>query len=134
MKKASIYFMKALKTVNSVVIPGKIEPLRRALSGLEVWITGLRREQSVTRNELKRVEFDEANNLLKFNPLIDWTEQQVWEYIKENFIPYNKLHDSGFPSIGCQPCTRAIAPGEDIRAGRWWWELPEQKECGLHKR
>lgn len=112
----------------------KIEPLRRALSGLEVWITGLRREQSVTRNELKRVEFDEANNLLKFNPLIDWTEQQVWEYIKENFIPYNKLHDSGFPSIGCQPCTRAIAPGEDIRAGRWWWELPEQKECGLHKR
>ncbi len=112
----------------------KIEPLKRALSGLKVWITGLRREQAVTRTELNRIEFDEANNLLKFNPLIDWTEEQVWQYIKENHIPYNKLHDTGFPSIGCQPCTRAIAPGEDVRAGRWWWELPEQKECGLHKR
>jgi phosphoadenosine phosphosulfate reductase len=112
----------------------KIEPLTRAFTGMDAWICGLRREQSVTRQDMKLVEWDEQNKLIKLNPLINWTEQQVWDYIKEKNIPYNKLHDKGFPSIGCQPCTRAIEPGEDIRAGRWWWELPQNKECGLHKK
>jgi phosphoadenosine phosphosulfate reductase len=112
----------------------KIEPLKRAFSGLEVWICGLRREQSVTRTDMQIVEWDEGNNLIKINPLIEWSEQDVWDYIKENKIPYNTLHDKGFPSIGCQPCTRAILEGEDVRAGRWWWEHPDTKECGLHKK
>ncbi|BDX37340.1 phosphoadenosine phosphosulfate reductase [Tenuifilaceae bacterium CYCD] len=112
----------------------KIEPLKRAFKGLEVWICGLRREQSSTRTQNQLVEWDEANGLIKLNPLIDWTEQQVWDYLKQNNVPYNILHDKGFPSIGCQPCTRAIFPGEDVRAGRWWWEDPETKECGLHNR
>lgn len=111
----------------------KLEPLKRAFSGLKVWICGLRHGQSVTRTDNQLVEWDEHNGLLKLNPLIDWTEEQVWEYIREQGVPYNKLHDEGFPSIGCQPCTRAIQSGEDIRAGRWWWEDPEHKECGLHK-
>ena len=110
----------------------KIVPLRRALTGMDAWITGLRREQSVTRTDLKIVEWDAGNGLIKINPLLEWSEEQVWDYIKINSIPYNKLHDQGFPSIGCQPCTRAIEKGEDLRAGRWWWELPESKECGLH--
>ena len=112
----------------------KLEPLKRAFEGLEVWICGLRREQSVTRQAVQLVEWDEGNQLIKINPLINFTEAEVWEYIKEHQVPYNKLHDKGFASIGCQPCTRAIEPGEDIRAGRWWWENPEQKECGLHRR
>lgn len=112
----------------------KIEPLKRAFSGLDAWICGLRREQSVTRKDMQLVEWDENNGLIKVNPLIDWTEEQLWSYLKLNFIPYNKLHDAGFPSIGCQPCTRAVMPGEDVRAGRWWWENPETKECGLHKK
>ena len=112
----------------------KIEPLKRAFNGLQVWICGLRRNQSATRTENQMVEWDEANGLIKLNPLIDWSEQDVWEYIKANGVPYNPLHDKGFPSIGCQPCTRAIEPGEDVRAGRWWWENPETKECGLHNR
>jgi phosphoadenosine phosphosulfate reductase len=112
----------------------KIEPLKRAFKGLDVWICGLRREQSVTRQDMKLVEWDEANGLIKLNPLIEWTEKDVWDYINENKIPYNPLHDKGYPSIGCQPCTRAIMEGEDVRAGRWWWENPDTKECGLHKR
>jgi phosphoadenosine phosphosulfate reductase len=112
----------------------KIQPLKRAFQGLEVWICGLRREQSVTRQDMQLIEWDASNGLIKLNPLIDYTEAQIWEYIKTNQVPYNKLHECGFPSIGCQPCTRAIKPGEDVRAGRWWWENPEQKECGLHKR
>jgi phosphoadenosine phosphosulfate reductase len=112
----------------------KIEPLKRAFIGLDVWICGLRHEQSVTRNTMQKVEWDEANGLIKLNPLIDWSETQVWDYIKINKIPYNPLHDKGFPSIGCLPCTRAIMTGEDVRAGRWWWENPDTKECGLHKR
>jgi phosphoadenosine phosphosulfate reductase len=111
----------------------KIEPLKRAFNGLEAWICGLRRSQSVTRSEMNLVEWDATNNLVKINPLINWSDADVTEYISTNKIPYNVLHDKGFPSIGCQPCTRAIKPGEDIRAGRWWWENPEQKECGLHK-
>lgn len=112
----------------------KIEPLKRAFEGLDAWICGLRHEQSVTRRDVQRIEWDEANGLIKVNPLIDWSEEQVWDYIRRNSVPYNKLHDQGFPSIGCQPCTRAVKPGEDIRAGRWWWESPDHKECGLHKR
>lgn len=110
----------------------KIEPLQRELTGLDAWIVGLRREQSVTRQELQRVAWDDANGLIKFAPLIDWTEEQVWEYIREHKVPYNGLHDKQFPSIGCAPCTRAVAADEDVRAGRWWWEQPEHKECGLH--
>ena len=110
----------------------KVEPLRRALAGLEAWISGLRREQAVTRGRIRNVEFDEAFGLLKLNPLADWSESQVWDYIRRHDVPYNDLHDRGFPSIGCAPCTRAVHKGEDIRAGRWWWERPEQKECGLH--
>lgn len=111
----------------------KLEPLKRAFQGLQVWICGLRHEQSVTRTDNRTIEWDENNKLIKINPLIDWTESQTWEYIKKRGVPYNKLHDQGFPSIGCQPCTRAIQPGEDVRAGRWWWEDPLHKECGLHK-
>jgi len=112
----------------------KIEPLKRALKGLDIWFTGLRAAQSVTRTDIKLVEWDAGFNLIKVNALIDWNEDDVWNYIKENKIPYNKLHDKGFPSIGCAPCTRAVKDGEDIRAGRWWWENPEHKECGLHKK
>lgn len=111
----------------------KVEPLNRALKGLSAWITGLRREQSVTRTDVKKLEPDAAHpGLYKLNPLADWTEKQVWAYIKENKVPHNRLHDAGYPSIGCSPCTRAIKPGDDIRSGRWWWENPDHKECGLH--
>jgi len=112
----------------------KIKPLARAMKGLKVWITGLRREQSVTRVDMQMIEWDENNNLLKLNPLINWTEDEVWKRVKERNIPYNPLHKKGFVSIGCQPCTRAVLPGEDPRAGRWWWENPDTRECGLHKR
>ena len=112
----------------------KVEPLSRALAEASGWITGQRREQSVTRASLPKREIDAAHgNIAKLNPLADWSEAQVWEYIKTHHVPYNQLHDKGFPSIGCAPCTRATLPGEDLRAGRWWWENPEHKECGLHK-
>ena len=111
----------------------KVEPLGRALANLDAWATGLRREQAVTRVGVPKVERDEAHNgMLKLNPIADWTLTQVWDYIRAHGVPYNALHDLGYPSIGCAPCTRAVKPGEDIRAGRWWWELPEHKECGLH--
>jgi phosphoadenosine phosphosulfate reductase len=110
----------------------KVHPLRRRLATLDAWITGLRREQAATRGEVRRVEWDEAGGLVKLNPLADWTTDQVWAYISEHAVPYSRLHDQGYPSIGCAPCTRAVAGGEDIRAGRWWWEEPEHKECGLH--
>ena len=111
----------------------KVEPLNRALKGLEAWITGLRRDQSVTRNGVENVELDEAHRgIFKINPLATWTNEEVWNYIKKNKVPYNRLHDLGYPSIGCAPCTRAVKSGEDIRAGRWWWEDPEHKECGIH--
>lgn len=112
----------------------KIKPLQRVLQTLDVWITGMRREQAITRSGINKIEWDEANQLIKLNPLADWTTEQVWDFIKTNEIPYNKLHDQNYPSIGCTPCTRAVQPGEDIRAGRWWWEEPEHKECGLHYR
>ncbi len=110
----------------------KVEPLQRALKGKKAWITGMRAQQSATRAELPVRQYDESNGLEKFNPLSDWTEKEVWAYIRIHEVPYNKLHDQFYPSIGCAPCTRAVAMGEDIRAGRWWWEDPESKECGLH--
>ncbi len=111
----------------------KVHPLNRALSKLDAWITGLRRDQVATRAITKKIEIDSAHgNILKLNPIADWSWETVWDYIKKNDVPYNKLHDKGFPSIGCEPCTRAIRPGEDLRAGRWWWEQDANKECGLH--
>lgn len=113
----------------------KVEPLRRALRGLDIWITGLRRDQAVTRGGLRKLEIDATSpGLLKLNPIADWSHEEVWAYIRANDLPYNALHDRSFPSIGCAPCTRAVKPGEGIRAGRWWWENPENKECGLHTR
>ena len=110
----------------------KVEPLRRALAGKRAWITGLRAQQAATRDALPLREYDAGNGLEKFNPLAGWTEKEIWTYIRQNVVPYNALHDKFYPSIGCAPCTRALSPGEDIRAGRWWWESPESKECGLH--
>lgn len=111
----------------------KLEPLARALASRDAWVTGLRREQSPTRAAVETVEIDERG-LFKLNPLADWSEAQVWKYARERQVPLNALHAQGYPSIGCAPCTRAVAPGEDVRAGRWWWESPEHKECGLHGR
>jgi len=110
----------------------KIEPLKRATQGYKIWIAGLRREQSITRMNLQPVEWDAANQLIKVHPLYNWTEDDVWNYIKKNDVPYNELHDRGYPSIGCEPCTRAVKSGENLRDGRWWWEEPEKRECGLH--
>ncbi|MGO3742492.1 phosphoadenylyl-sulfate reductase [Kerstersia sp.] len=110
----------------------KVAPLWRALAGRSAWITGQRREQSATRGELHEQEQDAVFGLVKFNPLAAWTEAEVWESIRLRKIPYNPLHDQGYPSIGCEPCTRAVRPGEDVRAGRWWWESSDSKECGLH--
>ena len=112
----------------------KVEPLRRALADLDAWITGLRRDQAATRSDVQIVEIDDVHDgIVKLNPLANWTNDQVWDYIREHDVPYNALHDVGYPSIGCEPCTRAVAPGEDPRAGRWWWEQdPEGKECGIH--
>lgn len=111
----------------------KVEPLSRALKGMQVWISGLRKFQSVTRSELSLFEWDEGFGILKLQPLLDWSDEHLWNYIRENKVPYNPLHDKGFPSIGCLPCTRAILPGEEVRAGRWWWETAEKKECGIHQ-
>ncbi len=110
----------------------KVHPLQRALQGKKAWLTGMRRSQSVTREDLPVKAYDETHGLQKYNPLSDWSDKDVWAYIKAFDVPYNTLHDQGYASIGCAPCTRAITPGEDIRAGRWWWENPETKECGLH--
>ncbi|MDA1107147.1 MAG: phosphoadenylyl-sulfate reductase [Proteobacteria bacterium] len=110
----------------------KIEPLRRALAGHKAWVTGLRRAQAATRKDAQVQERDADNRMQKFSPLIEWTEQEVWDYIRRFDVPYNTLHDKGYPSIGCAPCTRAITAGEDVRAGRWWWEHEDLKECGLH--
>jgi len=110
----------------------KVEPLGRALAGKRAWITGMRRDQAATRAALAEQAWDQDHGLTKFNPLIAWSLDEVWAYVREQGLPYNALHDQGYPSIGCAPCTRAVAPGEDVRAGRWWWESADQKECGLH--
>ena len=112
----------------------KLEPLKRAFKGLDAWICGLRHEQSVTRKNMQLIEWDDQHDIVKVNPLINWTEQQVREYIHDHHVPYNKLFDKGYPSIGCEPCTRAVKPGDDPRSGRWWWEAPDKRECGLHQR
>lgn len=110
----------------------KVEPLKRALAGNKVWITGLRAEQSPNREQMPQVEWDEGNQIIKFHPILHWKTDEVLAYLRKNGIPYNPLHDKGFISIGCQPCTRAVKDGEDFRAGRWWWEDKSKKECGLH--
>jgi len=125
-------FYDSVKLRNRCCHIRKVEPLKRALAGKGAWITGIRRDQAVTRGSLEASSFDADHGLQKFNPLLDWTNAEVWEYIKQNDVPYNKLHDKFYPSIGCACCTRAVTPGEDIRSGRWWWENAEGKECGLH--
>ena len=110
----------------------KVAPLKRALKDNSIWITGLRAEHSIDRHDMPQVEWDESNQVIKYHPILHWTTEEVQQYINENDIPYNSLHDKGFVSIGCAPCTRAIRPGEDFRAGRWWWEDNTKKECGLH--
>lgn len=125
-------FYESIENRKSCCYVRKIAPLKRALKGVDIWITGLRAEQSLTRENMQLFEWDEGNSLIKLNPLIMWSEKDVWEYIKENGVPYNVLHDKGYPSIGCAPCTRTVEEGADIRSGRWWWENPEHKECGLH--
>jgi phosphoadenosine phosphosulfate reductase len=112
----------------------KTKPLSRALQGIDLWICGLRRDQSITRQKIKAVEWDPIQKKIKVNPLVNWSLEQVWEYVRAHKIPYNTLHDKNYPSIGCLPCTRAVLPNEDLRAGRWWWESPENRECGLHQK
>jgi phosphoadenosine phosphosulfate reductase len=127
-------FLRSVEARKHCCAIRKVEPLGRALAGLDAWIAGLRREQAETRTEVRKVEIDEAHGgIAKVNPLADWSWQQVWSYIRTHGVPYNALHDLGYPSIGCAPCTRAVKPGEDQRAGRWWWEEERvAKECGLH--
>ena len=110
----------------------KLEPLKRALSGNQLWVTGIRADQSMNRHDMSNLEWDEQNQMIKFHPIFYWSLEEVKAYIKKNNIVYNTLHDKGFPSIGCAPCTRSVSPGEDFRAGRWWWEDQSKKECGLH--
>lgn len=112
----------------------KVNPLKRALGDVDAWICGLRRTQSITRDNIEIFEYDDTYEIYKVNPLANWSEEDLWEYIEENNVPYSRLYKNGFASIGCQPCTRALEPGEDIRSGRWWWENPQKKECGLHRR
>lgn len=125
-------FYKSIELRKACCQARKLEPLRRALKGKAAWVTGLRRGQSATRDEVVGESWDEANGLRKFNPLANWREDEVWQFLRSNDVPFNSLHDQSYPSIGCAPCTRAVSPGDDIRAGRWWWESPETKECGLH--
>lgn len=132
--KGLFSFFESLENRHECCRIRKVEPLGRALAGLSGWITGLRREQSVTRADIPAIEVDAAHGgILKINPLVAWTDAQVWDYAERQRLPINRLHRQGYPSIGCAPCTRAIQAGEHPRAGRWWWEDPENKECGLHK-
>jgi len=131
-KKGPNSFYESVENRKECCYIRKIEPLKRALKGNEIWVTGIRAEQSANREDMQDLEWDEGNQLVKFHPIFDWTLEDVKQYIKENNIVYNTLHDKGFPSIGCAPCTRAVQPGEDFRAGRWWWEDQSKKECGLH--
>jgi len=135
MGKGLYSFRESLENRHECCRIRKVEPLSRALSGLRAWVTGQRREQGLTRADLQVIEIDEAHGgILKLNPLADWTGEQVEAFHREHGLPCNRLHYEGYPSIGCAPCTRAVAPGEDPRSGRWWWERPEHKECGLHAR
>ena len=125
-------FYESIEKRKACCFARKIEPLQRALKSVDVWITGLRASQSITREEMQMFEYDEGNDVIKVSPIIAWDEDDVWNYIQERNVPYNKLHTQGYPSIGCAPCTRAVEDDADIRSGRWWWENPEHKECGLH--
>ncbi|MCS7004011.1 MAG: phosphoadenylyl-sulfate reductase [Cytophagales bacterium] len=133
-KKGAFSFYESIENRKECCYIRKVEPLKRAIAEMECWITGIRAEQSENRLEMTTLEWDESNQIVKYHPLLKWTEAEVWNFIRKNHIPYNVLHDKGFPSIGCAPCTRAIKPGEDFRAGRWWWEDKSKKECGLHER
>jgi phosphoadenosine phosphosulfate reductase len=134
-EKGLFSFRESLENRHECCRIRKVEPLARALAPLSGWVTGLRREQGVTRSQIAAIEIDAAHgNIVKINPLLDWSEAEVWDYAKRERLPLNRLHHQGYPSIGCAPCTRAIQVGEDVRAGRWWWENPEHKECGLHRR
>ncbi len=132
-QKGPFSFYESLENRKECCFIRKVIPLKRALAGNEIWITGLRASQSENRSDMHSFEWDEGNQIIKYNPLLDWSLEQTIQYNKENQVPYNVLHDKGFVSIGCQPCTRAIQPGEDFRAGRWWWEQSSGKECGLHE-
>ena len=125
-------FYESVELRKACCFARKVEPLQRALVAKKAWITGMRAQQSATREGLPVQVFDEGNGLEKFNPLSDWSEKEVWAYLKLNKVPYNALHDKFYPSIGCAPCTRSVTPGEDVRSGRWWWENADTKECGLH--
>ncbi len=132
-KKGPFSFYESLENRKECCYIRKVIPLKRALAGNEIWITGLRASQSDNRSGMQFFEWDGGNGIVKFNPLMEWSLEQTTDYVKENNVPYNVLHDRGFVSIGCQPCTRAIEPGENFRAGRWWWEQGSGKECGLHE-
>lgn len=131
-KKGPNSFYESVENRKECCFIRKIEPLKRALKGNEIWVTGIRAEQSANREDMHDLEWDEGNQLIKFHPIFNWTLDDVKTFIKDNNVVYNTLHDKGFPSIGCAPCTRAVQPGEDFRAGRWWWEDQSKKECGLH--
>lgn len=131
-KKGINSFYESVENRKECCFIRKVEPLKRALKGNAIWITGIRAEHSPNRHDMQQVEWDEANQIIKYHPLLHWTTAEVKEYINKYNVPYNILHDRGFVSIGCAPCTRAIRPGEDFRAGRWWWEDNTKKECGLH--
>lgn len=131
-QKGPLSFYKSVENRKECCTIRKVIPLNRALTGMECWISGIRASQSDNRSNMSDLEFDEDKKLFKFHPLFDWSFEDVEKYIKENYIPYNSLHDKGYLSIGCEPCTRAIKPGEDFRAGRWWWENEGPKECGCH--
>lgn len=131
-EKGPASFYESIENRKECCFIRKIEPLKRAVKGYQIWITGIRAEQSENRDQMEMVEWDEGNKIIKIHPLFHWTLSEVEDFLKKNFIPYNPLHDKGYPSIGCQPCTRAIVEGEDFRAGRWWWEDKSKKECGLH--
>lgn len=131
-KKGPNSFYERIENRKECCAIRKVKPLTRVLATVDAWITGIRRSQSVTRQHTELFEWDHTFNILKINPLTFWSEDDVWNYVKQHHIPYNELHDKGYPSIGCEPCTRPIEKGDDVRAGRWWWEEPEQKECGLH--
>lgn len=133
-EKGPISFFESIDNRKECCYIRKVEPLQRALKGKQIWITGIRAEQSNNRGEMENVEWDEANQIYKYHPILNWTLEDVKSYIFKHNIPYNSLHDKGFVSIGCAPCTRAIKEGEDFRAGRWWWEDNAKKECGLHSK
>ena len=131
-EKGPLSFYKSVENRKECCRLRKVVPLSRALKGMECWISGIRADQSDNRNQMDWLEYDEDKNLYKFHPLFNWSLDEVTKFVKENNVPYNILHDKGYISIGCEPCTRAIKPGEDFRAGRWWWENEGPKECGLH--